>query len=135
MATRVHVFEVETPAGTPQSSPQTTALDFPEGEVDRIEVLIPPGPSGLLGWAIDHSNQRILPYESAGFIVADGEVIKWDLERFPTGRDWQAVTYNEDVYPHTIYLRFLVNDRREVDELDEVLITVPQVPVETMTGG
>lgn len=135
MATRVHVFTVETAPRTPESSPLTTNLDFPEGRVERIEVLVPPGPSGLLGWAIDHSNQRILPYESAGFIVADGEVIKWDLERFPTGRDWQVVTFNEDLYPHTIYLRVLVEDEPREAEGEALRFAAPAPSIVGETGG
>lgn len=135
MATRVHVFTVTTPAGTLETSPQSTPLDFPQSRVERIEVLVPPGPSGLMGWAIDHSQQRILPYESAGFIVADGEVIKWDLERFPTGRDWTAITFNEDVYEHTIYLRFLVADDDEGEDAEALRFAGPLVSTVGMTGG
>lgn len=135
MATRVHVFTVSTPAGTAEASPQTTALDFPEGRVEAIEVLVPPGPSGLAGWAIEHSQQRILPYESDQFVVADGEVIKWPLERFPTGRDWSVVTFNTDVYDHEIHIRMLVSDEEERNDAEALRFAAPAASMIGATGG
>lgn len=112
MAERIEAFDVTIPLGTAVATPQTTALLFDIGVVQRVEILVPPGPSGLVGFQLVHSGQVIIPDNPARFIVADGEVIKWDLEGYPVGRAWALRAYNTDVFDHTIYLRFLVAETR-----------------------
>lgn len=108
MASRIEVFSVTVPGGTSIATPQTTALTFPLGVVQRLEILIPPGPSGLVGFRIQHSGRTIIPYDTSKWLVADNESIKWDLENYPVGSAWAMQAYNTDVYDHTLYLRFLV---------------------------
>jgi hypothetical protein len=78
--------------------------------VDELTILVPPGPSGLVGFAFVHSGQQIIPFADGEFVVADGEVIRWPLDRFPDGRGWIVRTYNEDVYDHTLFVRFLLTE-------------------------
>lgn len=108
MASRIETFDVTIPASTPIATPQTTALNFNDGIIERLEILIPPGPSGLVGFRILHSGTTVIPYAYANFIIADNEVLKWDLENYPTGSAWSIQAYNTDVYAHTLYLRFFV---------------------------
>lgn len=110
MAQRIESFTVLTPAGTLDTAPQTTALSFNDGVVQQIEILIPPGPSGLMGFRILHSGDVVIPYDRSKWIIADNEVIKWPLEGYPTGRAWAIRTYNLDAYSHTLYIRILVDE-------------------------
>lgn len=110
MAQRIETFDIVTPAGTTAALPLTTAMTFDRGIVERIEVLIPPGPSGLVGFRIVHSGDVIIPRDRSKWIVADNEVIKWELEDYPTGSAWSMRTYNTDVYEHTLYVRILVRE-------------------------
>lgn len=112
MAERIELFNVTVPAGTLSTSPQTTALSFNDGDVEFVEFLIPPGPSGLVGFRLRHSGETVIPYDRAGWIVADNEVIKWPLEGYPSGEAWSLMAYNTDVYPHTIYIRIGVRESR-----------------------
>lgn len=110
MSDRIEVFDVTIPAATLTTAPQTTNLSFNEGIVESIEILIPPGPSGLVGFRILHSQGVVIPYDSSKWIVADNEVVKWPIANFPTGSAWAITAYNTDVYDHTLYLRFLINE-------------------------
>ncbi len=110
MAQRVEHFAVTIPLGTAIAAPQTTALTFNRGIVERIEILIPPGPSGLVGFRILHSGDVVIPYDRTQWIIADNEVIKWDLEEYPTGSAWSIRAYNTDVFAHTLYVRVLVRE-------------------------
>lgn len=110
MADRIELFDVTVPPATMQAAPQITALTFQDGAVERIEVVVPPGPSGLLGFQLWYSGQRIIPYRNDTFFKTDNEVINWPLNGYPTTGRWQFVAYNTDIYAHTIQVRILVNE-------------------------
>lgn len=110
MADRIEVFDVTVPAGTAVAAPATTALEFADGIVTDIEILIPPGPSGFVGFRFAYGGQQIIPHTVNEFIIASGEVIKWPISHFPTGTQWQLQAHNTDIYDHTIHIRFLVTE-------------------------
>lgn len=112
MSERFELFDVTVAANTAIATPQTNALSFNLGIVNRIEILVPPGPSGLVGFRIRHSGETVIPYDRSRWIVANDEVIKWDTEGFPVGNAWAIEAYNTDVFNHTLYLRFLVSETR-----------------------
>lgn len=63
-----------------------------------------------MGFRVAYSGQAIIPYSGTTWIIADNESMDWTLDRYPETGDWELVAYNEDVYPHTVYLRFHVSD-------------------------
>lgn len=110
MAERVESFEVVTAAGVPTSAPVTTTLSMLDGELERLEIIIPPGPSGLVGFRVRHSGQVVIPFSGGGWIISDDEKISWPLSGFPTGNKWSIQSYNTDIYPHTLEFRFHLNE-------------------------
>lgn len=124
MADRIELFDVTVPAGTLEAAPQTTALPFNLGVVTDIEILVPPGPSGLVGFRIQHSQETVIPYNKSKWVIADDDTLRWPLSGFPVGSAWALQAYNRDVYPHTLYLRFLVNETGPRGP-----VTVPIVPI------
>ena len=110
MASRVELFTVTTVAGTDIAAPLTTACTFDVGEVEGIEILVPPGNAGLSGFQIRHSGAGVFPREDSKWIIASGEVIKWAVQDAPTAGRWQVRSYNTDVNDHSLYLRFLVRE-------------------------
>lgn len=110
MAQRIERFEVTTPAGTTKAAPLTTNLSFPDGVVERLELLVPPGPRGFAGFKIRHSSQVIIPRSGSSWIIADNYTFDWQLEGYPTGDKWSILTHNTDVFDHTFYLTFHVNE-------------------------
>jgi len=124
VAQRIETFEVATPALTAIATPLTTAMTFNRGIAERIEVLIPPGPSGLVGFRIAHSGDVVIPYDRSKWIIADDEVIKWELEDYPTGSAWSLITYNTDVYAHTLYVRILVRETPRSNIIRAQLVSI-----------
>lgn len=106
MAARIEVASITVPTGTAIATPQTTVLTLRDAIMERIEVRVPPGPSGLMGFAFLHSGQQVIPFVAGQWIVTDDEAIDWAVERYPTGDKWSLRAYNLDVYDHTIHCRF-----------------------------
>lgn len=110
MATRIEAFEVIVPAATAEATPADTDLDMIPGRVESLQVMIPPGPSGLVGFAFVLSGQQVIPFKDGLFIKADNETITWDLERFPEVGTWTVRAFNTDVYDHTLFIRMSMDD-------------------------
>lgn len=110
MATRVEIFTVTVPAGTLATAPVTTTLPFDIGEVSDVEIIVPRGPNGLVGFQIRHSGAGVYPREDDRWIITDDEKIRWPLTNAPTGRAWACRAYNTGLFDHSIYFRFLVHE-------------------------
>lgn len=110
MATRIELTNVTVPAGTLITAPLRTVPTFDEGQVDRIEMRWPPGPSGLVGLRVGHSGQVVIPFDVNTWLVTDDEAIVWDVSGYPTGAKWFVDGYNSDVFDHTIQFRWLMTD-------------------------
>ncbi len=106
MAREVRNYAVTVPAGTAQATPQVTALAMPARIVRRVRVRIPPGPFGVVGFALSMSGQRIVPWGDQQWFVGNDEALSWDLEGMPTSGAWQLQAYNTGNYAHTLYLTF-----------------------------
>lgn len=131
MADRIEAFTVTVTAGTTVTLPQDTPLAFNMGIVTDIEILVPPGCSGLVGFQLRHSGGTVIPYDASQWIVADNEVIKWPLRNFPVGEAWGLRAYNLDVYDHALFLRLLVDEttRQTVTIIEPIPIS-PVAPSE-----
>lgn len=114
MANRIEPFVVTIPAGTAIASFQRTAVTFPDGKVTRLEITVPPGPSGLVGFRIAHSGQSVIPPQRDIWNVADNQQFDWGMEQYPWGGSWEVWAYNLDVYIHSLYLWFHVSDTDRV---------------------
>lgn len=108
-ANEIRGFSVTIPAGTLQSAPLRQSITMPPRIVDTLQVIIPPGPSGLMGFAITMGGVNVLPIQPGTFIVTDNEKITWPLTGLPDSGAWQLTGYNTGVFDHTVYLRWLVN--------------------------
>jgi hypothetical protein len=97
-------------AGTAIATPVSQALTPSEEIVTDLEIVIPTGHVGLTGIAIFYASRQVIPFDTGDWITANGDVIHWPLSDFPTGGQWVAKAYNTDVYDHSFYLRWLVND-------------------------
>lgn len=123
MAERIEVKTITTPAFTPVLTPLVTPLVWRQGYPVQVELRIPPGPSGLVGVALLHSGQQVIPYGSGEWIITDNEPVIWPLSNFPYNAKYAVKTYNLDVYAHSIQIRMLFN------EIGQVSFTQPVAPV------
>jgi hypothetical protein len=107
MAREVHSFEVTVPPGTPQATPQLTNLAMPPRVVTSLHILVPPGPRGVVGFAIAAAGVPIIPYQPGTWFVTDNEQIEWPLDGQITSGAWQLRAYNTGTFAHTLEVRFL----------------------------
>lgn len=108
MAQQVFIFPVTIPAGTAKATPQTTQMTMPPRIVDKVEIEVPPGPRGEVGFHLGSKGTQIIPDGVGTYIVTDGETIQWPLEGQMDSGGWEMVAYNTGFYSHTITARFLV---------------------------
>jgi hypothetical protein len=109
MVAEVRNFQVLVPAGTAQESPLVTDLDMPARVVRGVRVRIPPGPAGLVGWALGSAGERVLPWGADQWIVGDDEAIDWPLSQQIDSGAWQLQAYNLGAFDHTLYVTFLLD--------------------------
>lgn len=110
MAQRVEIATVTVAANTLSSAPLTTPLPWRQGYPERVELRIPPGPSGLVGIRLLHSGTVIIPRSADEWLITDNEPVIWPLEGYPYNPNWTVQSYNLDVYPHTFQIRMLLNE-------------------------
>ncbi|SRR6266536_144277 len=108
-AAEIRAFACLIPAGTPQSAPVTVDMSMPARIVREIEVLVPPGPNGLMGFQIANSGIQIIPYNAGGFVLSNNETMRWPLVNYASSGSWQLIGYNTGIYDHTVYVRFLLS--------------------------
>lgn len=110
MADRIELFQVTVPAGTAIAAPQVTATSFADGVVTRIIVTIPPGPSGFCGFKFTHLGGPVIPYTGAGYVIGDDRIVDWPVTNMPSASGWQFVAYNTDIFPHTFYIEYMIDE-------------------------
>lgn len=108
-AVEVRSFRVTIPAGTLQSAPLITHITIPPRVVSAVHWKVPPGPSGLMGWQLTMSGGVAVIPTGGGYIIADNSDVTWPLAGFPNSGAWEVTGYNTDIYPHSIYLDFLLD--------------------------
>lgn len=107
MAQDIRVFDITIAPGGTVAAPQVFNVAFPPRRVDRIEVRIPPGPRGEVGFAIGSSGAAVIPREAQTYIVSDNEVLAWDVEDLWDSGSWQVFAYSTGHYSHKLQFRFL----------------------------
>ena len=128
MADEVRVYAVTVPAGTTKAVPLVSQLPMPPRLVRSLQVLVPPGPAGLVGFQIAAGGQAILPYNDAQWIVTDREVIDWPLEGMPEAGAWALRAYNLGRFDHTLSIRMLLG-------LPGLKTPSPPLPLSSATLG
>lgn len=103
MADRTEISDCLVPAGTLQAAPVTFNLNHPQGVLERLEIIVPAGPSGLVGFQVAYNGTVLLPGRTSGFFITDDQKIDWAMSNYPTGGRWQIVAYNTDVNDHTLH--------------------------------
>ena len=123
------------PANTAQASPVTVNTAFPSMEVERIVVKVPPGPSGLMGFALTMNGQQVIPINDGAWIIADNDTLDWPLTSLPNTGQWQVTGYNTDIYDHSIYIDFLLSPLGVNAAQQQAAANAQTASVLAMTGG
>lgn len=109
MARELRSFNVTVPAGTAQAAPVSFDVSSPARIVRRIDVTVPPGPRGEVGFYLANSFQQVIPFNAGQWVVANDEKMTWDLTDYVDSGSWQVIAYNTGFYPHTLQVRFHVD--------------------------
>lgn len=106
MAQEIREYAVTVPHGTLKTAPFTSNISFPERTVTAVSWRVPPGPSGLMGWALTSAGTPVIPIQPGTYLVTDNQADTWQLEGYLDSGNWQVTAYNTGVYDHTVYLTF-----------------------------
>lgn len=109
MAVELRQFTITLPIGTTAADPVTYPMRFPAREIDQITVLVPPGPSGVVGFQLAMGTQQVLPLQAGQFIITDNEIVPLPIDNLPNSGDWSLIAYNSGQYPHSLQVRFYVD--------------------------
>lgn len=123
MAREVREFVVTIPAGTAKASPITVPMTFPPRQVNEIDVVIPSGPAGHMGFQIAAAGTAIIP-ANGGWIIADDDKKQWPLYGVHDSGSWEVIGYNTGTYDHTIYVSFLLDLTTDTGILSSVPVPI-----------
>jgi hypothetical protein len=109
MALRVFQFGATIPAGTPQASPFTVPLSIDNWDLESIDLEVPAGASGLMGFYVANNGVQWIPNSPGTWLVWDDVQQSWFMDDQPNASGWAVVGYNTGYYPHTVTVRMHVN--------------------------
>lgn len=127
MAYRILPFVATIPAGTPETGPVTVDLDLDNWVTEALDLEVPPGPTGLMGFQVYNNGVAWIPYGTGEWLVWDDVKERYQLSAQPDASGWQVVGYNTGTYDHAVILRFHVNPVVNAQ-------TVPMVPTVTIVN-
>lgn len=110
----VRTFQVTIPPSTIPTAPFIQDVSFPPRRVNAIRWKVPRGAVGLMGWRLTSGGAQVVPANAGGWIIADGESDRWDLEELPDGGKWDLTGYNLGNQPHSVWLTFHLSYIRPV---------------------
>lgn len=134
MATEVHQFTVTIPAGTTKAATFSENLSLDNRVIESIDLEVPAGPAGLMGFYIARAGQQVIPFEDGQYIVWDDRSASWQLSEQPTAQGWQIVGYNTGVFDHAVVVRFHTNYPDIVSTALPELTIVSTAPVGVNAG-
>lgn len=109
MAQEVHQFTATIPAGTSIDDPIVIPLEIAYYELETLDIQVPPGPNGLMGFYLALDDQQWLPWEQGQWLVMNDRTEEWNLDEQIINGTWNLVGYNNGVYDHTVTIRFHVD--------------------------
>lgn len=105
MAREVRQYAVTIPKGTTAAAPYKVKLAMPVRVVTKIRYQVPPGPNGVMGFAIGSAGVAVIPI-NGGWIVTNNSTETLPLKGYIDSGTWWVLGYNTGTYTHTVYLTF-----------------------------
>ena len=109
-ASRVEVFDVLAPAGTLKAAPLEVPTRWAAGELISVDVRIPDGCAGLVGFQILYAHAQAIPNTPGAWIIGNDEVFVADVTGHLNGGQWALNVYNFDRFDHSLHVRYHVLD-------------------------
>lgn len=105
MAREVREYAVTIPKGTTAAAPYKVQLSMPVRVVSQIRVRVPPGPRGVMGFAVGSAGKAVIPINGT-WVVTDNVTLAFPITGYVDSGTWTVLGYNGGTYTHTIYLTF-----------------------------
>lgn len=122
MSWELRKFKVTCSAGVGSTAaPQVSNITIPVRIVRQIDVRVPPGPRGEMGFALGAAGQIIYPLGAGSFMVTDDELVQVPLTEAIESGAWQVFMYNTGTYDHSIEVRLYC------DVVQDVNVAAPSV--------
>lgn len=131
MANEIRQNTLIIPAGTPISAPVSMDVSFPPRDVSGLQIFVPPGGNGALGFQIQNSGLPVIPYDSDEWIIANNEVITWPMTDYVNSGSWQVAGYNLGTNDHAIYFRWLLDYLTAPDAVGAAVL----IPAATLSSA
>lgn len=109
MAERVLQATVTLPTQVSHSNDVTVALPIGDWDIEAIDLEVPPGPAGVMGFYLANNGVPWIPRTSGEYIVWDDHSERFHATNYPTGGGWQVVGHNNGDNDHVVVVRFHVN--------------------------
>lgn len=109
MAERVLQSTAVIPAGTPFAAPATVKLPFDGWDIELIDLEVPPGPTGALGFQLANNGRPWIPRSVGEWLTWDDHVESFVPTGYPSAGGWQVIGWNVGAYDHAVVVRFHVN--------------------------
>jgi hypothetical protein len=106
--TRYYNQAITAPAGTTPAAPAAVALTLETNHLDRIEIDVPDGHDRQTGIRILSNGTVIVPFSLNDWIVANNHYFTIPFDDDITTGDLVLQAYNQDVFDHTFYVRFVM---------------------------
>lgn len=107
MAVEIYAFDIVIPPATPRNAPVTFDLSMPARTIQSVEIVVPPGAAGNVGFRFASGGITMIPTNREGFIIPTPPLVTWPLEDQITSGAWQVIAYNTGGYSHFLQVRFL----------------------------
>lgn len=112
----IYTKSIATPANTAKATPLVTRMRVTRGVVYQVDVMFPPGPSGLVGVRIFHEAEQVWPTDADEFFYGDNTLVTFQESRLFTidPLQFSVKTFNLDTaFEHTVQVRIGIADQRE----------------------
>lgn len=104
------VANIFIPAGTLSTAPTNRNVNLGLSIVRSILCVVPPGPAGLVGFAISAGGQQQYPLPPGTFFIFDDYVYEQEISNQIDSGQWSIQTYNTDTFPHVLRFYFHWDD-------------------------
>ncbi len=123
-------FAVIVPADTLESAPKKQELKLTAGVIQKVAILYPPGPHGMVKLRLMDGGHQFLPTNPDGYFASDDEALNID-EYYPlssTPYILQAVAYSPGTnYDHTIAIRIGVLRPEDIETTSPVVTGIKKL--------
>jgi hypothetical protein len=108
MAERVLVFIATIPAGTAKTAPTTVNFDLDGWEIESVDLEVPPGPAGTMGFYLANNGQPWIPRQAGTWLIWDDQQRSYPASGYPNASGWGITGYNVGAYDHAVTATFHV---------------------------